>query len=249
MSFRTMAFSPDVESIKRDLDNLVSTATASLKSVLDRDWKEEDLYAVCQIAANAITWRDRKIQSLKHRIEALENPEGFPMYEEPKPIEEYRPPAESPIGQSIERLAAYFEKHAKENTKRSEKLDKELQTTLLSWTDYKRNEHSSYYLSGKADAYRRAADKVREVLFLELLGEPEYPAMFGGKPERVYEPVEPKKPAEKWVIDMRSKGSNKSWLISGDSDVCGVFPSKAAAEEAIAHNGAVTVERRARRID
>ncbi len=141
------------------------------------------------------------------------------------------------LEQKIERLIAYFERHSRENQKRSEKLDKELQTTLLSWTDYKRNEHSSYYLSGKSDAYQRAAEKLRE-----LLGEPKW---AGTKVTREV----PKKPAEKWVIDMRSKGSNKSWLISGDSDVCGVFPSKAAAEEAIAHNGAVTVERRARRID
>ena len=73
-------------------------------------------------------------------------------------------PCTASLEQKIERLIAYFERHSRENQKRSEKLDKELQTTLMSCTDYKRNEHSSYYLSGKADAYARAAEKLREVL-------------------------------------------------------------------------------------
>jgi FtsZ-binding cell division protein ZapB len=45
---------------------------APLKGVLDRDWKDEDLYAVAQIAANAITYRDREIKSLKERIAKME---------------------------------------------------------------------------------------------------------------------------------------------------------------------------------
>ena len=105
-----------------------------------------------------------EIQNLRHRVKALENPEGFPMYEEPKPTEEYKPPAESPIGQSIERLAAYFEKHAKENTKRAEKLDKELTSNFHPWDEYGKKSKSSYYFSGKADTYARAAEKLREVL-------------------------------------------------------------------------------------
>ena len=58
------------------------------------------------------------------------------------------------------------------------------------------------------------------------------------------------KPAERWVIDMRYKDSlNDPWEPSGDSDVRGEFPSKAAADAAIAKNKATTVVRRARRID
>ena len=85
-------------------------------------------------------------------------------YEEPKPTEKYRPPAESTIGQSIERVAAYFEKRAKENTKRANDLDQKVQRQLMTWEDGKRAERSSYYFSGKADTYARAAEKLREVL-------------------------------------------------------------------------------------
>jgi acetylornithine deacetylase/succinyl-diaminopimelate desuccinylase-like protein len=142
---------------------------------------------------------------------------------------------EEVLREKIERLAAYFEKHARDNRKRSDRLDLTMSTTLMPTRDAERAERSSYYLSGKSDAYARAAEKVREVL-----GEPEYPEMFGGEP----------KPAEKWTIDMRAKGyPNDPWGPSGDYDVYGTFPSKEEAEKAIAGNKAQLVERRARRID
>ena len=115
---------------------------------------------------------ERRVRTLEEKL-AGQKPLTFTVpecntpcnaYEEPKPTEEYKPPAESPIGQSIERLAAYFDKHAKENTKRAEKLDKELTSNFHPWDEYGKKSKSSYYFSGKADTYARAAEKLREVL-------------------------------------------------------------------------------------
>ena len=44
---RTAAYTPTVDSIKNDLGNLIATSSvAALKSVLDRDWKDEDRYDI-----------------------------------------------------------------------------------------------------------------------------------------------------------------------------------------------------------
>ena len=150
-------------------------------------------------------------------------------------------PCTASLEQKIERLIAYFERHSRENQKRSEKLDKELQTTLMSCTDYKCNEHSSYYLSGKADAYARAAEKLREVL-----GKPKYSAMFGEKPEYVYVPVEPN-PPERWIVE---KQHSNVW--SRSLDVPQEFSSEAGALQGIAEavkKFGMSLVRRARRID
>lgn len=160
-------------------------------------------------------------------------------------------PCTASLEQKIERLIAYFERHSRENQKRSEKSDKELQTTLLSWTDYKRNEHSSYYLSGKADAYARAAEKVRE-----LLGEPKYPAMFGGKAPSgktatgaVYQyPFEDyNKPAEKWIVEVDSRGSWKRSQVVPLEFATELEATQAMAEADKRYGMFIT--RRARRID
>ncbi len=54
----------------------------------------------------------------------------------------------------VERLIAHFTKRAKENAKRAEYDE----------FDYMENYRSSYYFSGKADSYQRAAEKVKEFL-------------------------------------------------------------------------------------
>src|SRR5271157_4055375 len=51
--------------------NYERSIAAPLKSVLDREWKGEDLYAISQIAANAITYRDRRIAQFKKEYEFM----------------------------------------------------------------------------------------------------------------------------------------------------------------------------------
>jgi hypothetical protein len=90
---------------------------------------------------------EMEIQNLKHRVKALENPTGFLMYEGPEAGLEVR----------LQRLAAYFTKRAKENTKRAEKLDYEVRNTFMCHGESEKKDNSAYYHSGKADTYLRAA--------------------------------------------------------------------------------------------
>jgi hypothetical protein len=54
--------------------NYERSIAAPLKSVLDREWSEdENLYAVAQIAANAITYRNRTISKLEKDIADLKS--------------------------------------------------------------------------------------------------------------------------------------------------------------------------------
>jgi len=87
------------ENVEQALQKYERAIAAILKSSLDRDWKDEDLYAVAQIAANAITWRDREIKQLKEDVcvlaekvrEVLGEPKAERVYEpvEPKPAEKW----------------------------------------------------------------------------------------------------------------------------------------------------------------
>jgi hypothetical protein len=174
------------ENVEQALQKYERAIAAILKSSLDRDWKDEDLYAVAQIAANAITWRDREIKQLKEDVCVLKDIEGINSSTSSLALQYQKV--------QLQKLAAYFEKRARENEKRANKLEKEIREEFSPWDNYTEKDRSSYYLSGKADAYKRAAEKVREVL-----GEP--------KAERVYEPVEPK-PAEKWVVECQR---NTAW--------------------------------------
>src|SRR5271157_3134345 len=62
--------------------NYERSIAAPLRSVLDREWKGEDLYAISQIAANAITYRDRKIAQLKKDYEFMRERLQW-LYDEP----------------------------------------------------------------------------------------------------------------------------------------------------------------------
>jgi len=87
------------ENVEQALQKYERAIAAILKSSLDRDWKDEDLDAVAQIAANAITWRDREIKQLKEDVcvlaekvrEVLGEPKAERVYEpvEPKPAEKW----------------------------------------------------------------------------------------------------------------------------------------------------------------
>lgn len=58
----------------------------------------------------------------------------------------------------LNRLVAYFEKRAKENEKRAKN-----EAIAGGWCD-ESADRSAYYFSGKADSYRRAAEKLKELL-------------------------------------------------------------------------------------
>jgi hypothetical protein len=72
-------------------------------------------------------------------------------------------PCTAEIEVAFEKLAAYFEKRAKENSRRAEKEDNSSKN-LLWYHDMVGADRSGYYFSGKADSYKRAAEKVREIL-------------------------------------------------------------------------------------
>lgn len=153
-----------------------------LQSVCDRDWKDEDLHTVAQIAANAIVWRDREIKKLKEkaafvreRLQWLQNEpssnyltdwqrlvtiEALQGYAGVSGAEVLPASVKATIG---ERLISYFNKRAKENKKRSEKLENK-KKTFHRLDEYTQDERSSYYFSGKSEAYENAAHKVKELL-------------------------------------------------------------------------------------
>ena len=66
------------------------------------------------------------------------------------------------LRQKIDRLKAYFLRHARENNKRAEWKEENANLT----TGHYRNElmRSSYFLSGKGEAYANAHKKVMEIL-------------------------------------------------------------------------------------
>jgi hypothetical protein len=68
-------------------------------------------------------------------------------------------PCTAELEVEAEKLIAYFERKAKENTKRAQDKEKE----YLYWK-VQQDDRSSYYFSGKADSYQKAADKLRELL-------------------------------------------------------------------------------------
>jgi hypothetical protein len=147
--------------------------------------------------------------------------------------------AKGSLGAKITKLAAYFEKRAKENTKRAK--DKEEQSKSLRVGGFCSNwaneaENSGYYFSGKADTYQRASEKVKE-----LLREPEEPKMFGGFSTPAGATVTGStvdledKPAERWVVECYIV---KSWQPSGNTGLYKVeFASEEEAQRAIEEHG------------
>jgi hypothetical protein len=135
---------------------------APLKCVLDRDWKEEDLYAVAQIAANAITYRDREITNLKAENSALKAalpvPSTVSWYEKSTPKESHTPkplafqgfdntPCTAELEVKLEKLANQFEEWHKEYKR-----------------DAGEDGGTSVFAQGKQDAYLTAARGLRALL-------------------------------------------------------------------------------------
>jgi hypothetical protein len=73
-------------------------------------------------------------------------------------------PCTAEIEVEFEKLATYFEKRAKENARRAEKEENKRFPNVASYAEGVQSDRSSYYFSGKADSYKRVAEKVREIL-------------------------------------------------------------------------------------
>lgn len=67
------------------------------------------------------------------------------------------------LQQKIDRIVAYFAKRAKENGRRATEDEKHA-FRMLTFEEHEQKDRSSYYFSGKADSYSRAAAKVKEIL-------------------------------------------------------------------------------------
>ena len=156
--------------------------------------------------------------ALREQIENLHNT--------PKPLafsERDNVPCTAELEVKLQKLATYFTKRAKENKKRAER-EEQFAERKRAWTnlsDAQEHDRSSYYFSGKADTYERAAAKLREALgetvpfggasytsvFFDeaknLITPPEFtsgtwPALFGGKPE------------EQWIVERLFSGRDDS---------------------------------------
>ena len=173
--------------------------------------------------------------SLENRVRRLENK----LKEIKKPLvfsERDNTPCTAELEVKLQKLAAYFEKRAKENAKRAEGKEEESKSLRVRglYTSAHKEENSGYYFSGKADSYQRAAEKVKE-----LLRDPEEPTVSDAPAEKwIGDPEEPTfsdAPAEKWVVECHF---SEGWLPSGNTGLCKVeFASEEEAQRAIEEYG------------
>lgn len=144
-----------------------------------------------------------------YRVEAENKPLAFDV-----PIT----PCTSELEVKLQKLAAYFKKRAKENTKRAEKLDYEVRNTFMRPGESVQKNNSAYFFSGKVDSYENAARKIMELL---------------GDTQRYNALAVPAKP-EQWVVEVKLSACNK-WIRS--SNCYKVYGTKEEAEQAIVRNG------------
>lgn len=98
---------------------------------------------------------------IERRLQTLED------YYRGTPSEQPKAASLESLGQKIEHLIAYFERRDRENAKRAEKLEKKLATEFNPWDQSAQLERSSYFFSGKSEAYANAAQKIREILRID----------------------------------------------------------------------------------
>lgn len=189
---------------------------------------------------------------LERRVKALEEKlEGQKSLTFTDP--ECNTPCTASLEQKVERLISYFDKRSRENEKHSEKLDKEFRLRFCFGQTASATSTAPTTSQGKADAYERAAEKVRE-----LLGEPKsaaYPMYTPTAEESKVWKDNPKwtgptfkKPAEKWIVEFKSSSGDYGRSL----DVPEEFSSETAALTAIAEverRSTAGTKRRARRID
>lgn len=141
----------------------------------------------------------------------------------PKPLtfkEFENTPCTAELEVNLEKLATYFERRARENKRRAEKLEKKI-NGFHDVNEYLDSVKSSYYFSGKDDTYTRAAQKVRELLSSK-------------EPDWVVRVDELKKP-EEWIIECLYKFRDDSW--SQSIHFTKTFASKEEAQAALDSSG------------
>jgi len=130
-------------------------------------------------------------------------------------------PCTAKLEVKLQKLAAYFEKRAKENRRREEKHEASAKSCreghYLKTAEVV--EQHGYYFSGKADSYTRAAQKLRE-----LLGE----TWIDFDPEK-FKAI--KAEPEQWTVEREFPVGG--WRQSTNVNVRGTFASKRLAEVAI----------------
>ena len=72
-------------------------------------------------------------------------------------------PCTAALEVNLQKLVSYFEKRARENERRAKREEAKL-LTFHKLEEIAGVERSSYYFSGKADSYKRAAEKLKELL-------------------------------------------------------------------------------------
>jgi len=119
-------------------------------------------------------------------------------------------PCTAELEVKLGKLATYFDRRARENGKRAEKLEANLKT-FTNLTDMVKSEQGAYYFSGKEDSYKNAAYKVRELLGMN----------------------EPTKTKPVWIIKLHR---GNQWIRAYNPLVRGEFSSVEEANEAIRKN-------------
>ena len=125
-------------------------------------------------------------------------------------------PCTAQLEVDLKKLVNYFQKRYQENERRAKREEAKL-LTFHRLEEIASTERSAYYFSGKADSYKRAAEKLKELL-------------KGSKV--VPEP-------ERWVIELEILGDPIRWVKSGNYGGV-VFTSKREAEKVIAQSGVPT---------
>lgn len=116
----------------------------------------------------------------------------------------------------IQKVLSWLERHSRTNLRLAEEEDESLKN--IQWlVQARKAQRSSYYHSGKADAYANAAKKIREVL-----------GYAEGGAEKGQE-----KPEEQWIVEVKQ---SLGWERSANPLTKDVFTSKQAAENAILEN-------------
>lgn len=107
---------------------------------------------------------EREIQALWNKVHSLKLPKINGMEYKSLVFDEFPCTAAVEVQlEKLEKLATYFDRRARENAKRAEKLEGKL-TTFTSLVDIVKSERGAYYFSGKEDSYKNAAQKVRDLL-------------------------------------------------------------------------------------
>jgi hypothetical protein len=200
---------------------------------------------------DGIAYNRRELEQSKADINDLKNKLADALRVKPLAFSESdNTPCTAALEVNLEKLAKYFERRAKENTRRAVKEEGISAKFEPRAHLHGRHENSGFYFSGKADTYQRAANKVRELLsnayrgmdFSKIVMD-EAPTMFGSLIRTTATRAIPK--PEVWIVETNYA---TGWEKSSNPGANGEFTSEAAALAGISKQ-IDGLERRARRID